>query len=115
MTLTAADGLFNLLGLGFPTAGVTGCESQPLLIWGGASMVGIAAIQFAKAAGHGPIFATASVKNHETLKSIGANYCFKYKDDNVVEQIRLAIRTISRKPVRHASDTVGGGYLPPGR
>lgn len=108
MALTAADGLFNFLGLASPAAGVVGSASQALLIWGGASTFGTAAVQLAKAAGHGPIFATASTKNHVTLKTLGADYCFDYKDDDVVDQIRKAIRA-SRKPVRHALDAVGAG------
>ncbi|KAL2136661.1 hypothetical protein VTI74DRAFT_2393 [Chaetomium olivicolor] len=108
MTLTAADGLFNLLGLAFPAAGVTGLASQALLIWGGASTVGTAAVQLAKAAGHSPIFATASTKNHATLKSLGADYCFDYRDDDVVDQIREAIRA-SGQPVCRALDAVGAG------
>ncbi len=108
MTLTASDGLFHLLGLNFPEAGIAGSASQALLIWGGASTVGLAALQLAKAAGHGPIFVTASAKNHGTLKAMGANYCFDYKDDDVVNQIRKAIRD-SGKPVRHAFDAVGAG------
>jgi NADPH:quinone reductase-like Zn-dependent oxidoreductase len=113
MTMTAADGLFNILGLAFQEAGIQGSESQSLLIWGGASTVGLAAVQLAKAAGHGPIFVTASTKNHETLKSLGADYCFDYKDADVVEQIKNAIRA-SGKPVCHAFDTVGMGAFTEG-
>jgi threonine dehydrogenase-like Zn-dependent dehydrogenase len=106
MTMTAADGLFNILGLAFQEVGIQGSESQSLLIWGGASTVGLAAVQLAKAAGHGPIFVTASTKNHDTLKSLGADYCFDYKDADVVEQIKNAIRA-SGKPVCHGFATVG--------
>lgn len=116
VTLTAADGLFHLLGLAFPAAGVAGKEAQALLVWGGASAVGVAAVQLAKAAGHGPVFATASARNHAALKALGADYCFDYRDDHVVEQIRTAIRG-SGQPVRHALDavavdslTVGEGF-----
>jgi NADPH:quinone reductase-like Zn-dependent oxidoreductase len=108
MTLTAADGLFHLLDLGFPQAGISGSDSQGLLIWGAASTVGLAALQLAKAAGHGPVFVTASTKNHATLKSLGADYCFDYNDDGVVAQIKSAIRA-SGKPVRHGFDAVGVG------
>jgi len=113
MTLTASDGLFHLLGLGFPEAGIAGSASQALLIWGSASTVGLAALQLAKAAGHGPIFVTASAKNHGTLKALGADYCFDYRDDDVVKQIRQAIQD-SGKPVRHALDAVGAGSFAAG-
>ncbi|KAK3904046.1 protein TOXD [Staphylotrichum tortipilum] len=104
----AADGLFSLLGLGFPDAGIVGEEKQGVVIWGGGSTVGVAAVQLAKAAGHGPVFVTASRKNHKKLKALGADYCFDYKDGDVVEQIREAIRGCG-KPVRRALDAVGVG------
>lgn len=114
MTMTAADGLFNLLGLAFPGAGVPGGrESQGLLVWGGASSVGLAAVQLARAAGHGPIFVTASAGNHETLGALGADRCFDYGADDVVEQIRAAIRGCGT-PIRHAFDAVGVGSLAEG-
>jgi NADPH:quinone reductase-like Zn-dependent oxidoreductase len=108
MTLTAADGLFHLLGLGFPEAGIAGDTSQGLLIWGGASTVGVAALQLARAAGHVPILVTASTSNHGRLKALGADYCFDYKDDDVVEQIKAAIRNCGKRVYR-ALDAVGVG------
>lgn len=71
---TATDALFNGLGFGIRAAGVSGTDptGHSILIWGGASSVGLAAIQNGKAAGFSPIFATASPKNHATLKRLGA-------------------------------------------
>ncbi len=108
MTLTAADGLFHLLGLAFPDAGIAGEEKQGVLIWGAGSTVGVAAVQLAKAAGHGPIFVTASGKHHGVLRGLGADYCFDYRDGDVVEQIRRAVKECGR-PVRRALDAVGVG------
>lgn len=45
---------------------------KPLLILGGAGSVGQAVIQFARLFGFSPIFTTASFKNEEYLKSLGA-------------------------------------------
>ncbi|KAH8654369.1 hypothetical protein BGZ61DRAFT_541392 [Ilyonectria robusta] len=90
---TAVDGLFNCLAYGFPAAKVRGADAngQPILIWGGGSSVGIAVIQIAQAAGFGPVFATASPKNHKILKSLGVTECFDYKSPTVVDDIRKAV------------------------
>ncbi|KAI1129194.1 GroES-like protein [Nemania abortiva] len=91
---TAADGLFNGLGFGLQAAGVSGPDpkDRAILIWGGASSVGVVAIQMAKAAGFSPIFVTASPQNHATLESLGADQCFDYKSPTVVEDIRAAAK-----------------------
>ncbi|KAH7146828.1 hypothetical protein B0J13DRAFT_524566 [Dactylonectria estremocensis] len=112
VTHTAADGLFNILGLAFPSAGFDGTEKQSLLIWGAGSAVGVSAVQLAKAAGHGPIFVTASAKHHPTLKALGADSCFDYHDEDVVEQVREAVRKSSKR-LSHAFDTVGAGVFGP--
>ncbi|KAM6508340.1 hypothetical protein FALCPG4_018213 [Fusarium falciforme] len=112
VTQTAADGLFNVLGLAFPSAGFEGTEKQSLLIWGAGSAVGASAVQLAKAAGHGPIFVTASAKHHLTLKALGADLCFDYHDEDVVEQVREAVRK-SGKRLSHAFDTIGAGVFGP--
>ncbi len=109
MTQTAADALFNQLGLPSKIlgedVGVDG-TGVPILIWGGSSSVGVAAIQLAKAAGLGPIFVTASGRNHERLKELGADECFDYKDLDVVEKIRQAVERWG-KGLKYAFDTVG--------
>lgn len=107
MTQTAADALFNQLELPF---GILGGEvpatGQAVLIWGGASNVGAAAIQIARAAGLNPILTTASRKNHEMLLKLGATWCFDYKDEDVVEQIRSAVAQTGQS-LMHVFDAVG--------
>lgn len=83
---TAADGLFNQLDFKLGSK-----EHNPILIWGGAGAVGVAAIHLAKAAGCSPIITTASPKNHETLLSIGADKCFDYRAKDVEQQISAAM------------------------
>jgi NADPH:quinone reductase-like Zn-dependent oxidoreductase len=106
VTQTAADGLFNQLRLPVdpPLALI---DRFPILIWGGSSAVGCAAIQFAKNAGCYPILTTASPKNHQVLLSLGASECFDYRNKTVVDQIRWALKSRSDKPLRHVFDTVG--------
>lgn len=73
---------FNQLGLELGSK-----EQNPILIWGGAGGVGVAAIQLAKAAGCNPIVTIASAKNHASLLSIGADKCFDYHTNDVGQQI----------------------------
>ncbi|OIW32863.1 GroES-like protein [Coniochaeta ligniaria NRRL 30616] len=90
---TASDALFNVLGFALPAAGLDGDDpaGQAILIWGGASGCGWAALQLARAAGFGTIIVTASMKNHAALKEAGATHCFDYHDDTVVADIRSAV------------------------
>lgn len=107
---TAADALFNMLDFGFPPAGVEGRSPAgvPILIWGGASTVGLATIQLAKVAGFSPIFAVASSRNHDTLKRLGADFCFDYRSSTVIEDVRKSVAR-SGKVLSTVCDAVGGG------
>lgn len=80
-TRTAADGLVNNLGLAqaFMELNSRACLSRG----GGASTFGVAALQLAKAAGHGPVLVTASLKDHLTLKALGADICFDARQNDV--------------------------------
>ncbi|ETN37503.1 uncharacterized protein HMPREF1541_07125 [Cyphellophora europaea CBS 101466] len=90
---TSIDAIFNMLGFSFKPAGVTGLSpvNVPILIWGGGSCVGQAGIQLAKAAGFAPIITTASPRNHDFLKSLGATHCFDYRSTTVVQDIQSAV------------------------
>ncbi|KAM0344856.1 hypothetical protein ACHAPU_006986 [Fusarium lateritium] len=59
---------------------------ETVLIWGGASSVGGSAIQLAKAAGY-EVITTASTKNHDYVKSLGADHVFDYKSPQVAKDI----------------------------
>ncbi|KAM7219497.1 GroES-like protein [Rhypophila decipiens] len=87
---TAADAIFNILGTGLPSADLDGDDpsEKAILIWGGASALGWASIQLAKAAGFKYIFTTASRNNRTALREVGATHVFDYRDDDVVKQIR---------------------------
>ncbi|KAL2883135.1 hypothetical protein SGCOL_001323 [Colletotrichum sp. CLE4] len=113
-TQTAADAIFNVLGFAFPAAGIAGTDGtdKPILVWGGASSVGIAAIQLAKAAGFNHIFATASAKNHAALQKLGATHCFDYKSPNVTSDIRAAAKDLGVS-LTTGFDTVGSGLHGP--
>ncbi|KAB5523138.1 chaperonin 10-like protein [Coniochaeta sp. 2T2.1] len=90
---TAADALFNVMGFGFPAAGLEGDDprGKAILVWGGAAGCGFAAVQLAKAAGFGTIVVTASERNHNALREVGATHCFDYHSETVVEDIRSVV------------------------
>ncbi|KAG5421006.1 IFR1 [Candida metapsilosis] len=66
-------------------------QGDYILIWGGATATGILAIQLAKQIYGLKVVATASPKNHEYLKSLGADYVFDYNDDKVVDNIKEVV------------------------
>lgn len=95
---TAAAGLFSpeYLALTPPLpsvnqdSSVTDLSKKFVLIWGGSSSVGNSAIQLLAAAGF-TIVTTASPKNHEGLKALGASYVFDYSSSNSVKDIIKAL------------------------
>jgi threonine dehydrogenase-like Zn-dependent dehydrogenase len=96
---TSVDALFNVMGFAFPAAGIEGRDPTgvPILIWGGASAVGSAAIQVARAAGFDPVLTTASPKNHDSLKEAGATRVFNYSSPTVVDDIKGAVALTGKK------------------
>jgi len=95
--LTALQCLHETLELPSPFEATRSTAEQPpiqgpqrtILIWGGASGVGQYAIQFAKLGGL-RVVTTASSKNFELVKGLGADSVFDYRDEGVVEKIRVA-------------------------
>ncbi|KAF5232143.1 hypothetical protein FANTH_13140 [Fusarium anthophilum] len=103
---TAADALFNVLGI--PPLNNSSLGMSPnsgILIWGGGSAVGWSAVQLAKAAGLSPIITTASASHHQALKDLGATHCFDYRDDDVIARIQAAIDAAGQ-PLKHILDAV---------
>jgi NADPH:quinone reductase-like Zn-dependent oxidoreductase len=80
---------------------------RTLLIWGGASAVGQYAIQFAKLGGL-RVLTTASSKNFDLVKGLGADEVFDYRDEGVVEKIRAA----TDNALNIAIDTISEGKTP---
>jgi NADPH:quinone reductase-like Zn-dependent oxidoreductase len=64
----------------------TAADKKTMLVWGAATSIGSAAVQIAKLMGY-TVYATASAKQHEYIKGLGAATMFDYKDKNVVDQI----------------------------
>ncbi|KAF2793248.1 putative quinone oxidoreductase [Melanomma pulvis-pyrius CBS 109.77] len=84
---TAACGLFmkDYLALPSPTTPRT-VSGKTLLVWGGSTSVGCNAIQLATAAGY-DVITTASPKNHQYLKRLGAVHVFDYRSATVTQDI----------------------------
>lgn len=66
-------------------------EGDFILVWGGATATGILAVQLAKLIYGLRVVTTASPKNHEYLKSLGAEYVFDYNDDKVIDKIKEVV------------------------
>lgn len=85
---TAACALFqkDYLALQYPTVPRAKATGETLLIWGGSTSVGIAAIQLAVAAGY-EVLTTCSPKNFDLVKSLGASHVFDYRSKTVTQDI----------------------------
>lgn len=95
---TAAHGLFarDYLDLPAPSASSPArpASNKCILVWGGSSSVGAAAIQLARASGV-TVLATASARNLDALRSeLGADHAFDYKSAGVVEDIAGAVKQL---------------------
>jgi NADPH:quinone reductase-like Zn-dependent oxidoreductase len=89
---TAACGLFqkDQLALDYPSRAPKP-NGKALLVWGGSTSVGSNAIQLAVAAGY-EVFATASPRNFDYCRKLGASRVFDYADARVVPEIIAALR-----------------------
>lgn len=87
---TAACGLFerDQLALDYPVAHAKP-NGKTVLVWGGATSVGANAIQLAVAAGY-DVITTASPKNFEFVKQLGASAAFDYNAPSVVRDLIAA-------------------------
>lgn len=66
-------------------------EKEGMLVWGGASSVGSAAVQSARLLGFA-VYATASARHHEYVKGLGASRVWDYHGEGVVEEIVQAAK-----------------------
>ncbi|KAF5577860.1 oxidoreductase [Fusarium pseudoanthophilum] len=92
--LTAAIALFD--GLGLPMRQKTAADNGAILIWSGASAVGVSSVQIAHALGW-TVYATASPKHREWLKTLGAGEAWDYRDPQVAHKIAQALKVSGTK------------------
>ncbi|KAL8278324.1 hypothetical protein RQP46_009216 [Phenoliferia psychrophenolica] len=91
-TATAYLVLYGELNLAKPTAPVQ--KAEPFLVWGGATSVGLYAIQLAKMSGY-TVIATCSPKNFDLVKSYGADAAYAYADADTPAKISAAYPTLA--------------------
>ncbi|KAI0091061.1 medium-chain dehydrogenase/reductase like protein [Irpex rosettiformis] len=110
--ITAAFGLYNgqtatgeLRGAGLTPPWEEGGRSKyagtPILIIGGSSSVGQQVIQLAKLSGFSPIIATASLKNTDFLKSLGATHVI---DRNA--PLAPSVKAIISEPIKYIYEAI---------
>ncbi|KAL9612464.1 MAG: hypothetical protein Q9167_002936 [Letrouitia subvulpina] len=103
---TAASALFQdtFLNLQFPTEPRQKTSGKTLLVWGGASSVGSNAIQLAVAAGY-QVVTTASPKNFQYVKRLGASEAFDYNTPTVGDDL---VKYLQNRTIAGALDCIGG-------
>jgi NADPH:quinone reductase-like Zn-dependent oxidoreductase len=99
---TAVQAIYQRLGL--PEPSKPDKSATPFLVNGGTSSVGKYAIQLGKLSGLF-VVATGSKKNHDLLKSLGADVTIDYKDSDWTEQIRK----VTHDNLQHAFDAISEG------
>lgn len=87
--VTCGQGLYQALKLPLPNdeAAVKAAAGTPILIYGGSTATGILGIQFAKLSGF-KVLTTASPRNFDYLRSLGADEVYDYNSDGWVEDVR---------------------------
>lgn len=97
---TAVQAIVQRLGLPGPADGPPP-QKTTLLVNGGTSSVGQYAVQLGKLAGL-TVVATGSKRNHELLRSLGADVTVDYSESDWPEQVRSA----TGDGLRHALDCI---------
>ncbi|CAD0100780.1 unnamed protein product [Aureobasidium mustum] len=107
---TAACGLFQespFLQLDLPTHPAQKSNGKAILIWGGSSSVGSNAIQLCCAAGY-EVITTASAKNFDYVKKLGASKVLDYNSASIQEDLTKALHG---KDIAGVLDCIGGDAL----
>lgn len=88
---TAAAALFQPRHLGMPLPGAAPSPTREVvLVWGGSTSVGSQAIQLAVAAGY-DVISTASPRNFDHVRQLGAASVFDYRSPTVEADVRAAL------------------------
>jgi NADPH:quinone reductase-like Zn-dependent oxidoreductase len=97
------EGMLALKGR--PSRPVTGAESEPVLVYGGATASGTMASQLLKASGYRPI-AITSPASASLARQYGAAGTASYLSASVVEDARQAAGNGNGNQIRHALDCI---------
>ncbi|KAI1393301.1 GroES-like protein [Hypoxylon trugodes] len=103
---TAACGLYqdSSLKLQLPTVPPQKPTGKTFIVWGGASAVGSNAIQLVKNSGY-EVITTASPKNFDYVKKLGASQVFDYKSPTIEQDLITALKG---KTTAGALECIGG-------
>lgn len=82
-------------------AAVKAAAGTPILIYGGSTATGVLGIQYAKLSGF-KVLTTASPRNFDYLRSLGADEVYDYNSDGWVEEVRKS----TGGKLRHAWDCI---------
>ncbi|ORY24555.1 putative zinc binding dehydrogenase [Naematelia encephala] len=107
---TVAVAYFERLGIARPVSSSQEVQQQRqsgILVWGASSSTGTAAVQLAKELGF-KVFATASPKNHEYVKSLGASEVVDYRDPDAVSKLAQLAKDAGT-PLRYGFDSISEG------
>ncbi len=106
---TAATALFQRdhLGLALPVVDAAD-RGETVLVWGASTSVGSNAVQLARCAGY-RVVATASPRNFDFVRSLGAGTVADYRSRTVVEEL---VAAVGSGPLAGAF-AIGKGSLPP--
>lgn len=88
-------------------------KGQRVLVHGGAGGVGSAAVQIARARG-AYVITTASAKNHDYVKSIGAREAIDYNTDRFEERVHevdIAVNTVDEDTAKRSLATLKPGGI----
>lgn len=110
---TVGVAYFERLGIARPVSinpSVDAPQQSGMLVWGASSSTGTAAVQLAKELGF-KVFATASPKNHEYVKSLGAYAVIDYRDPEVVSKL-VQLAKEAGTPLRLGFDAISEGNSP---
>ena len=103
---TAAAGLYQKDNLNLQRPSL---DPKPagasLLIWGGSSSVGALTIQFATASGY-DVVTTASPRNFELVKALGAKTVFDYNSKSIIDEL---VDHFKGETVSGAFDAISNG------
>jgi len=101
----AVLGLYGARELGlapnFDSAPPKGANETWIFIYGGSSGVGQFAIQLAKLSGYKTV-TVASPRNHEFLKTLGADEVFDYKDPDMIQKVK----NVAGNNITHVFDAI---------
>ncbi|KAL0951910.1 hypothetical protein HGRIS_008565 [Hohenbuehelia grisea] len=103
----------------FPILSPPPLASEPILIYGGGSLVGQYMVKVLHAAGYANIITTASPKHHELLRALGAAYTFDYHSPTLVADIAKTVggdgkvKLVMDPIAAKASLSIIGGIIDP--